>query len=323
MVAVIDAAQDVTHRLPALKAAGVRSIIRYDCALPKGRWKEASAEEVRAIGAAGFAVGIVNEAVGNVAGAFSESTGYRDALYSRNRALARSQPAGSAIYYAVDFDASSADVENHVIPYFRGVTKAMTETHQDLPVLKVGAYCNGLCAGMLRDRKLVDYVWITCSGGFRGSRGYVHANLEDLWQYACERELCGLDVDYNLSPTGRWGQFIPGQKAVPKAALATADWPKKWGPQVGKASWYHDGANADETPVDNHADLSAASRFIPFGGRVRVTRLDRHELSSVVVTVHDRGPYSPGRIIDLRPAAAKALDMIEAGIVPVRLEVEI
>ena len=65
--------------------------------------------------------------------------------------------------------------------------------------------------------------------------------------------------------------------------------------------------------------LTAAHRTLPFGTMVRVTNMRNGR--SVVVRINDRGPYSHGRIIDVSLAAAKQLQMIEAGIVPVRLEV--
>jgi hypothetical protein len=320
MVAIIDATQDVRHELHRLAEAGIRSIIRYDCRLPGGRWKEASNGEIGAILAAGMHVGIVNEGIGNAAGAFSDESGYLDAKYSRQRAHGRAQPAGSAIYFAIDFDPSFSELHSHVVPYFHGVKRAMAES-ADLPALKVGAYCSGMAAEVLKQADLIDYVWITCSGGFSGSRAYTAANREDLWQYACERNLYGLDVDYNLSPTGYWGQWPEPQPDAPAVAIAdvAGAWPNTWGPQIGKASWYADFSNANGWPV-HASDMTAASRTLPFGTKVRATRLDTHAQQSVIVTITDRGPYAGGRIIDFRPAAAEALGMKDAGVVPVRLE---
>ena len=42
---------------------------------------------------------------------------------------------------------------------------------------------------------------------------------------------------------------------------------------------------------------------------------------SVEVTINDRGPYVGGRIIDLSDAAAGAIGMKSAGVVPVNVEV--
>jgi len=71
-------------------------------------------------------------------------------------------------------------------------------------------------------------------------------------------------------------------------------------------------------------ELTAASRDLPFGTRVRVHRLDAdgRSMSSVVVRVNDRGPFRDhARILDLSRAAAEALDMIRAGVVSIRAEI--
>ncbi|MCA1829100.1 MAG: septal ring lytic transglycosylase RlpA family protein [Myxococcales bacterium] len=66
-------------------------------------------------------------------------------------------------------------------------------------------------------------------------------------------------------------------------------------------------------------DLTAAHRTLRFGTRVRVTNLSNGR--EVVVRVNDRGPYSGGRVIDVSREAAVRLEMIEAGVAPVRVEV--
>jgi rare lipoprotein A len=65
--------------------------------------------------------------------------------------------------------------------------------------------------------------------------------------------------------------------------------------------------------------LTAAHPNLPFGARVRVTRLD--DGRQVTVRINDRGPFVKGRIIDLSYAAARKLDMVRLGVVEVRLEV--
>jgi rare lipoprotein A len=56
--------------------------------------------------------------------------------------------------------------------------------------------------------------------------------------------------------------------------------------------------------MNPHA-LTAAHRSLPFGSRVRVT--NRKNGRSAVVRITDRGPFVRGRVIDLTPAAARAL----------------
>ncbi|MVW74719.1 septal ring lytic transglycosylase RlpA family protein [Pseudomonas sp. R-22-3w-18] len=91
--------------------------------------------------------------------------------------------------------------------------------------------------------------------------------------------------------------------------------------QTGKASYYGDRHHGNKTAsgerFDQHA-LTAAHRSLPFGTRVRVTNMSNDK--SVVVRINDRGPFVRGRIIDVSRAAAERLDMLRAGVVPVRLE---
>jgi rare lipoprotein A len=51
--------------------------------------------------------------------------------------------------------------------------------------------------------------------------------------------------------------------------------------------------------------FTAAHRTLPFGSRVRVT--NKSNGRSVVVRINDRGPFVRGRVIDLTPAAARAI----------------
>jgi rare lipoprotein A len=62
--------------------------------------------------------------------------------------------------------------------------------------------------------------------------------------------------------------------------------------------------------------LTAAHRTLPFGTRVRV--INKRNGKSVVVRINDRGPFVKGRVIDVTPAAAKALGF--SGLTKVALE---
>ncbi len=86
--------------------------------------------------------------------------------------------------------------------------------------------------------------------------------------------------------------------------------------QSGIASIYSGGrtANGERASVFG---LTAAHRTLPFGTMVRVT--NRHSGRSVVVRINDRGPFVRGRVIDVTPAAARALGF--AGLAQVSLAV--
>ena len=93
------------------------------------------------------------------------------------------------------------------------------------------------------------------------------------------------------------------------------------GVQDGLASWYggkhHGGPTASGERFDKNA-MTAAHRKFRMNTMVRVT--NKRNGKTVVVRINDRGPYGRA-IIDLSEEAARRLDMIEAGVVPVHLEV--
>jgi rare lipoprotein A len=68
----------------------------------------------------------------------------------------------------------------------------------------------------------------------------------------------------------------------------------------------------------NSGAMTAAHRTLPFG--TKVTVLNRRNGGSAIVRINDRGPFVRGRIIDLSPASAHALDV--SGLAPVSLIVE-
>jgi peptidoglycan lytic transglycosylase len=79
---------------------------------------------------------------------------------------------------------------------------------------------------------------------------------------------------------------------------------------AGKASFYsyRTGKTASGSSFDR--DLpTAAHRSLPFGTRVRVTNLANHK--SVTVTITDRGPKTPSRVLDLSLGAARTLGITD------------
>lgn len=91
----------------------------------------------------------------------------------------------------------------------------------------------------------------------------------------------------------------------------------------GRVSYYADSLAGHRTANGERydpAELTCASRDLPFGTRLRVTREDTG--ASVVVRVNDRGPFGRRtRILDLSRRAAEELSMIRAGVIEVRVEI--
>jgi rare lipoprotein A len=111
----------------------------------------------------------------------------------------------------------------------------------------------------------------------------------------------------------------PGERS---ARGDVADQPTGAYTEEGNASWYgapFHGRRASNGEVYDMNKLTAAHRTMAFNTIVRVTNLTNGK--STVVRITDRGPFVDNRIIDLSMAAAKAIESIGPGVVPVRLEV--
>jgi len=92
--------------------------------------------------------------------------------------------------------------------------------------------------------------------------------------------------------------------------------------QMGNASWYGELFQGKETASGETYDMyryTAAHMQLPLGTWVKVTNLKNNKF--VVVRVNDRGPVTPGRIIDLSYSAAKQLNMAGRGVAKVRVDV--
>lgn len=92
--------------------------------------------------------------------------------------------------------------------------------------------------------------------------------------------------------------------------------------QTGLASWYGPTFNHRRTSSGEIYDmhqLTAAHRTLPLNTRARVTDLATGK--SVIVRITDRGPFVPGRVIDLSLAAAREVGLYQRGTGEVRIEV--
>ncbi len=118
---------------------------------------------------------------------------------------------------------------------------------------------------------------------------------------------------------------VPQPGATQPARVETASLPPQkvlTGPAhalTGIASFYwQDQMTASGERFDKTA-MTAAHRTLPLGTRVRVTHVASGR--SVVVRINDRGPFKPGRVIDLSLAAAEQIGMTAHGLAQVRIDV--
>ncbi|MCB4784724.1 MULTISPECIES: septal ring lytic transglycosylase RlpA family protein [unclassified Delftia] len=127
-------------------------------------------------------------------------------------------------------------------------------------------------------------------------------------------------------PASRSADARPSEPASPEERADTpsnpdfALVPSRDSDQQGLASWYGPGLHGRLTASGERFDkeeLTAAHRSFAFGSRVCVRSAATGR--TVVVRINDRGPFAPGRVIDLSQAAAQELGMVGLGIKPVEL----
>lgn len=92
--------------------------------------------------------------------------------------------------------------------------------------------------------------------------------------------------------------------------------------ETGMASWYgppyHERRSADGKIYNEYA-LSAAHRTLPLNSLIKVTNVATGQ--AAIMRVTDRGPFVPGRILDLSLASAKAIGVWRPGVARVRIDV--
>ncbi len=128
------------------------------------------------------------------------------------------------------------------------------------------------------------------------------SSARTLWAMCAALWLAGCSA-YNAASIPARPAPLPSVQAAPGSSHVTV------------ASWYGPGFIGQRTAsgeVYHRDDLTAASRSLPLGTRVRVTNLSTGR--AVVVRINDRGPYVRGRGIDLSQRAAERIGLNHSGI---------
>ena len=111
-----------------------------------------------------------------------------------------------------------------------------------------------------------------------------------------------------LSPEARLSHHQTKPGRLPPEARPQLDRTgrKRFGKASIYAAMFAGREMADGTRMRPNSN-NAASRTLPLGTTAKVTNLETGK--SAVVTIHDRGPYVAGRIVDLSPATARDIGL--------------
>ena len=200
----------------------MRTVIRYysrDTTRPS---KRLSLVEAQRLSAAGLRIAIVHEGRhGDVPENFDRACGVADGSYAATYARETiGQPAGTAVYFGIDFDATSQQIRDRILPYMQGVADGMAAAGGS--GYQIGVYGSGRTCRAVLDAKLATKAWLAQSTGWGDYHLFLNAKGWALSQ-GMATSLAGVSCDPNTCGEGvQVGDFTlavaPAAASVPAAA---------------------------------------------------------------------------------------------------------
>lgn len=193
----LDASERITSIATCIKNEGFAFAIRYyniknSKQLPT---KRLILSEAQALVKAGLQLGVVFQQGGRDPASFNHGTGVQHGVAAHGRAADEiGQPAASAIYFSVDFDASPSQVATGIKDYFKGVREGLATANGGNPRYAIGVYGSGLVSSKLLESSLVTFTWLSQSTGHAGSKEFAKQKRYNLIQFL-DKNVCGVNID--------------------------------------------------------------------------------------------------------------------------------
>jgi hypothetical protein len=168
--------------------------------------------EARALSSAGANIVTVFENSNNLAEFFSTNIGISQAASALQQAATIGQPSLTAIYFAVDYDATTTDVQGPITDYFNAIKGAFAAAPTQYVI---GVYGSGMTCRVIRDAGLAQFTWLTGSTGFAEYATF--RKQADMVQLAPQRTLLpGLNIDDDIAQSAAFGAWnLPQASAIP------------------------------------------------------------------------------------------------------------
>ncbi|HYM62385.1 MAG TPA: DUF1906 domain-containing protein [Thermoanaerobaculia bacterium] len=198
-----DTNQNCSQQIACISQGGYQFVGRYyNVNNPS---KNLTHAEAHLLSAGGIAlVAVWENGYPTKASYFTFQAGVNDSTSAYNYGSAViGQPAGSAIYFAVDYDASAADIAGPIADYFRGVSQGFQTISSGNPIFKIGVYGSGnVCTAVLASG-VAQYAWLSQSTGWGGSKTFANWNIKQ----GAVTTVCDLDSDLDQAIDGDYGSF--------------------------------------------------------------------------------------------------------------------
>jgi glycoside hydrolase-like protein len=164
----LDLAMDTSSVVNELRNSRIDFVARY-YRNPTSSLPALSSEEARKLASLGLKIVAVWEQNSPDPENLSYSSGYGDAFSAYQQAKAIGQPVGSAIYFAVDYNAHELEP---VKEYFRGISASLAAASGGRAEYIVGVYGSGVVCNEIKRAGLARYSWLSKATSWDGSLDY-------------------------------------------------------------------------------------------------------------------------------------------------------
>lgn len=189
----IDTNRQTGSAATCLKQNGIDFVFRYCSPSTHNPNKNLTASEAAALSAANLEIGVIFEDSPKkvTVAYFTNARGQQDGTNAWNFTQTVGQPAGSCVYFAVDFDAAPEEIDT-ILDYFRGVQAGMNTAAGGASAYAIGVYGSGIvCQAVKQDNGLATFSWLTLSQAWGGVKTYAGWDVNQANSTAA---LCGLTI---------------------------------------------------------------------------------------------------------------------------------
>jgi Domain of unknown function (DUF1906)/CHAP domain/Putative peptidoglycan binding domain len=188
----LDTSQNSRSLIDCLTAKGIMAIGRY-YTKKRNNSKILTADEARKLSAGGIRIWTVYQNRHREAVDFSAIKGKQEAEDALDYAkTVINQPAGSAIYFSADFDASAAILNGSILPHFEAIVAAFAAAGHPY---RIGIYSSGFVCKSLLAAGVVELTWLSQSSGFNGTAAFKASRRWNILQSLPVSQFCGFDDD--------------------------------------------------------------------------------------------------------------------------------
>lgn len=196
MIYGLDTVSNVSSIVNSIRSQGYSFVIRYYSLSANA--KRTSPAEIAAIGNAGLKRVVVYQNLRNAYSKFSESIAANDAADAIAQARNVGQPS-SVIYFAVDYDASSSEIEANIKAHFRKLSTLLPQAGYS-----VGVYGSRLVCKRLKDANLVSATWVATPNDWGVGTVFNNWNIHQLGGVSIGSVQFDMNEASSLSVIGGW-----------------------------------------------------------------------------------------------------------------------